>query len=117
MQLGWTYMRLGRSGDAEVHFEKAVAAEHDSESGWIALANALETRGALSANASRFVEILSRWPQNYEGLMLLAACRAHLDDKDGSTAEFRRAVELNPMRSRAWSNLGVALGWREQYEE
>jgi tetratricopeptide (TPR) repeat protein len=117
MQLGWTYMRLGRAADAEAHFRKAVATEPESESAWIALANALESRGALAAEAHRFVDVLSRWPQNYDAVMLLAACRAHLGDQDGSTAEFRRVVELNPTRSRGWSNLGVALGWREQYEE
>jgi tetratricopeptide (TPR) repeat protein len=117
MQLGWTYMRLGRPVDAEPHFRKATSTRPDSGGAWIALANALETSGTLAAEAAQFAEVLARWPDNYDGRMLLAACRAHLGEKEASLAEFQRVIELNPARARAWSNMGVALGWTERYEE
>jgi tetratricopeptide (TPR) repeat protein len=117
MQLGWTYLRLARPVEAESHFRKAAGIRPDSENAWIALANALETRGALATEASQFAQVLARWPSNYDGRMLLAACRAYLGEQEASLAEFRSVTELNATRARAWSNLGVALGWSERYEE
>lgn len=117
MQLGWTYLRLQRPAEAEAHFRNAAAVNPDSEEAYVAMANLLEMRGALPAQASDFEQHLSRWPKNYNGLMLLAACRFHQNDREGGTAAFREAISVDPTRSRAWWNLGVVLGHDEQYAE
>jgi tetratricopeptide (TPR) repeat protein len=117
LQLGWTCSRLELLEEAEQHFRRAVAAFPDSESAWIALANLLETRGTLAREARNFASILCRWPENYQALMLLAACRFHLSDRLGGLETFRNATELDPTHPQGWSNLGVALGHEGSYAE
>jgi tetratricopeptide (TPR) repeat protein len=117
LQLGWTCFRLHRLEEAEAHFRRAVARAPDSGPAWIALANLLETRGTLAQEAGEFVPILSQWPENYRALMLLAACRFHLGDKEGGTDTFWQATRLDPAQSQAWSNLGVTLGQDRRYAE
>lgn len=114
---GWVAFSLHRLDEAEAHFRRAVARDSESEIAYVALANVLETRGALAADAAEFAEGLSRWPRNYEGLILLASCRFHQNDYEAGVAVFREATTLDPSRSRAWANLGVVLGGEARFDE
>jgi tetratricopeptide (TPR) repeat protein len=109
IHLGWVYLNLGRIDDAVPCFESAVTKDPESAQAYVALANALESRGALSFRAAEFAQGLARWTRNYEGLLLRSACQFYLGDREGGTATVRAAVELDPTRSRAWANLGVTL--------
>jgi tetratricopeptide (TPR) repeat protein len=117
MQLGWTCVNLQRLTEAEGYFRRGAAANPDSEEACIALANVLEMQGTLPAEAADFERRLSRWPKNYNGLMLLAACRFHQHNQAGGTAAYRAAISLDPTLSRAWANLGVVLSHEEQFDE
>lgn len=117
MQLGWTCVNLRRLTEAEANFRRGATANPDSEEACIALANVLEMRGTLPAEAADFERRLSRWPKNYNGLMLLAACRFHQQNQTGGTAAYREAISLDPTQSRAWANLGVVLSHEEQFDE
>jgi tetratricopeptide (TPR) repeat protein/precorrin-6B methylase 2 len=115
--LGWCCQNLQRAADAEGHFRKAVARSANSEKAYISLANLLESRGMLATHAEEFERGLSRWPQNYDGLLLLAACRFYLNDRGGGIAAFRQAISVDPRRSRGWANLGVTLSEDERFDE
>lgn len=116
MQLGWTYVNLRRLEEAETHFRKAEAADPDSRA-YVALANVLEMRGKLAEHADEFARGLSRWEDDYDAVMLLAVCKLHQKDREGGIAMFRRAISIDPNRSRGWSNLGAALNWNEHLGE
>lgn len=111
LQLGWSYVSVGRLEDAEKHFRKAVADHPESMAAYVALANVLEMRGKLAASAEEVAQELSRWPDNYDAVILLAVCRLYREDREGGIAAFRRAISIDPERPRAWSNLGAALDW------
>ena len=117
MQLGWCCVHVRRLDEAEVHFRKAVATDPESDRAYVSLANVLEMRGMLAAQAEEFARGLSRWPENYDAVILLAACRLYQNDRDGGVATFRQAIALDPSRSRAWSNLGATLDWATQLPE
>ena len=112
LQLGWSYVHVGNLDEAEKYFRKAVAADPESMSAYVAFANVLEMRGKLAANPEEIAQGLSRWNDNYDAVILLAACRLYQEDRDGGIAAFRRAISIDPKRPRAWSNLGAALDWR-----
>lgn len=117
LSLGWTAINLHRPEEAANHFRRAVARDPDSEQAQVALANALEIGGALVLEAAEFERRLSRWTQNYEGLILLASCRLYLGDDAGAVTAIRKAISLDPSRSRAWANLGVVLSREARFDE
>ena len=109
LHLGWMALNIGRLDEALQHFERAVARDPDSEAASVALANALETKGALKERAAEFAEGLGRWPRNYDAVLLRATCRMHLGERGAGLAALREATELDPRRARAWSNLAAVL--------
>ncbi|HEV2220886.1 MAG TPA: tetratricopeptide repeat protein, partial [Casimicrobiaceae bacterium] len=117
MQLGWCCVHVQKLDEAEVHFRKAVATEPESDSAYVALANVLEMRGMLAAQAGEFARGLSRWPDNYDAVILHAACKLYRNERDAGVAMFRQAIANDPSRSRAWSNLGATLDWATQLPE
>jgi FkbM family methyltransferase len=115
LQTGWSCVYTAKLEEAESHFRKAVAAESDSMTAYVALANVLEMRGKLAANAEEIGHGLTRWQDDYDAVILLAVCRLYQEDRDGGIAAFRRAISIDPERSRAWSNLGAALDWSREF--
>ena len=64
--------------------------------------------GALAALRTA----LERWPDAAQLLLLLGVQQSEAGDLDAAIAAFRRTVELEPVSTNAWLNLGTALADR-----
>lgn len=115
--MAWAHVSMGQFAEAERRFRKAIAVLPDAVKPWIGLANAYEVSGVLGDHADVIENALGRWPDDYDASVFIGGCRLTRGDRDGAVAAFRRAIAIDPTRSRAWHNLGSSLDWRSHLPE
>lgn len=106
--LGWSYLALGQSTEAEACMRETCASKPDDWQSYYGLGEVLRVRDPRAAIAA-FNQALELSTDNLHCLLNLCTC--HLVTEDGYAAEAnaRHAIRAAHECAAAWTNLGVAL--------
>ena len=107
--LGLVAAESGRSDDALVEFQTALALNPQFSTATVNLANALATTGRLSEAADRFDAAITADPASVEARVGLGNVRLQQGRARDAIASFRAAIALAPDQADAHNGLGAAL--------
>ncbi|MFH1353355.1 MAG: tetratricopeptide repeat protein [bacterium] len=122
MYLGLAFLNLGEKEKAEDFFKKAVNLDPENAAVYHSLARiyieAEEWREAIKC-LDKCVEVSG---ENSDGYFLKGVCLDSLKDRESASAEFEKALKLDPSNHRAlnymsysWAEQGVELKKAEEY--
>ena len=114
--LGLALHRVGRIAEAEAVLRRAVASQPADDSARMLLAAVLEAEGRFADAAAEYAAALAT-ADGFDGRMGLGNCSLGAGDAPAAEREYRRALALAPTSAWAWSQLGVALGRQDRFDE
>jgi formylglycine-generating enzyme required for sulfatase activity/serine/threonine protein kinase/Tfp pilus assembly protein PilF len=113
--LGNIYFDANRVAEAELCFERAIAADPEFAVGYSNLARIWESRD-LERCISLYRTALAKYPGAGTTHNNLAAIYSRLGDQELAMQHYRRAIECEPSLFLAHQNLGIALLHRGEME-
>src|SRR6266567_5895153 len=117
VQLGWTCVNLGKPRDAETWMRKAVQIDPQAFNAQLGLAFVLAELDRFDEAEEHFGRALDQVPEDFDTLIMLGGCKVRQGDPAAAEMQFRRAIAVDPRRTVAWSNLGVALRCQYRHSE
>jgi tetratricopeptide (TPR) repeat protein len=109
VNLGSTYLTLGRRSEALPAFRRAAALGNTSEEILLPLALGLRHAGALQEAREQLDHLAVAMPQNASVLFSLGLVCDDLGDGLAAIAAYRRCIEAQPNFAEAHVNLGLAI--------
>ncbi len=108
LQLGRSYLRVGRVADAEPRLRKSIALDSGVAIAHRELGTALRAQDQLDSAASQFEQALAVDPNDYDAMIELGNCKVVRSEYGAAESLFQRVIAIDGKRAVGWQNLGVA---------
>ena len=108
---------LGRLGEAEMHYRRAIGLNPNHAESHNNVGNALTEQGRLDEALEHFRQAIAARPRYAEAHYNLANALVSLGRTNDAVAEYREAIALRPGFANAHYNLGHALRARSRFDE
>ncbi len=118
--LGVLLSKLGRKGEAEQAYRKAIEADPEHAAAWSNLGNVLDDLGRKDEARQAYREAIGADPEFANAWSNLGVLLDELGRKDEAEQAYRKALKADPKLAAAWYNLGVLLdelGRRDEAEQ
>ncbi len=115
--LGDTFVEMGRTDDAIVHYSKALQVWPDDGNALVGMGNALLKQGKTKDALRYLDEELRIDPRSSDGHFYRGSVLLEAGELDAAIADFREALRTSPGRADALMNLGTALIRQGRFEE
>lgn len=115
--LGDTFVEMGKTDDAIVHYSKALQVWPDDRSALVGMGNALLKQGKTKDALRYLDEELRIDPRSSDGHFYRGAVLMEEGELDAAIADYREALGTEPGRADALMNLGTALIRQGRFDE
>jgi len=115
--MGIESMQAGDPVVALEHFDRAIAADPDSDAVWRLKGNALDQLGHHERALECYARALELNQQSAELWYSIGACMYHLGRYEDELQAYNKAIEIDPQMERAWLNKGSTLLKMHKYKE
>jgi tetratricopeptide (TPR) repeat protein len=115
--MGIESMQAGDPVVALEHFDRAIAADPDSDAVWRLKGNALDQLGHHERALECYARALELNQQSAELWYSIGACMYHLGRYEDELQAYNKALGLDPQMERAWLNKGSTLLKMHKYKE
>ncbi len=115
-ELAQAYTALGRQGDAETTYKRAIQVRPNDWSMYSALGAFYSSRSRYEDAASQFKRVIELTPDNARGYSNLGAVYFLLKQYDAAAATLERSVAIRPSAA-GYSNLGTLYFGQKQYAD
>lgn len=112
LALAGSYLKLGREGEAFIHYQKALRVDPDSSPVLLGLSRLYLRRGELKLAESTAKKALSHQPDLAQAYSILAQVSARENDYKSAARFYRKVLEIDP----GWWEKRLALALLLHYQ-
>ena len=113
IKLGKIYNKLGRKDESNELYQKALSLEPTKER--LASAAQAFARGEIEEAEKISRQVLREYPDDVDGLRLLASIASKMEQRDDAIVLLERAVQIKPKFAGAWADLAETYTEAENF--
>jgi tetratricopeptide (TPR) repeat protein/predicted Zn-dependent protease len=114
--LGMTYNALGRHGDGEKEFQRAMRLNPNDVCAYAQSGRMYYDLGRYQEAITAFKRAVVIWP-SYGSYMLLGNSYVFTREYEPSIDAYKQAIEIDPKNVHAYYQLGISYDYQQRYEE